>query len=127
MGDDGVARTHGHEGGQHGAGIGDHNRHPQQPGGVAAQLGDGGGDEADDNQRNAEVDNLAQDVFGGADKVNHGPGEGEGALLRDEHSQHSPRDHTDEQAGRQAFGQFFHTGAPFFFTHRGLKTQSIIA
>ena len=50
MRDDGVARAHRHKGGQHRADVGDDNSHPQQTGGVGAQLGNRGGDKADNDE-----------------------------------------------------------------------------
>ena len=108
VGNDGVARAHGHESGQHRAHIGNYDRHPQQAGGVTAQLGDGGGDEADDNEGDAEIDDLSQDVFGRTDNVDHSVREGQGAPLGDEQAQRRAGDYADEQPQGQVSG-FFHS------------------
>ena len=106
IGDEGIAGAHGHEGGQHRADIGDDDGYRQQPGSVGAQLGDGRGDEADDDQGDAEVDQLSQDVLGGADDVDHCAGKGQRALLGDEQAQRRPHDHTDQQLQRQVLRLF---------------------
>ena len=63
VGDQGIAGTHAHEGRTDGGDVGDDHGHAQKTGGIGAQLGDGGRDKADDDQRHAEVDELAHDVL----------------------------------------------------------------
>ena len=63
VGDQGIACAHAHEGRADGGDIGDDHSHAQKTGGVGAQLGDGGRDKADDDQRHAEVDELTHDVL----------------------------------------------------------------
>ena len=61
--DEGVACGGAHEGCADGGNVGDDDRHAQQTGGVLAQLGDGRGDEADDDERHTEGDELAHDIL----------------------------------------------------------------
>mgnify|MGYP000772340519 FL=1 len=61
--DEGVACGGAHEGCADGGGVGDDDCHAQQTGGVLAQLGDGRGDEADDDERHTEGDELAHDIL----------------------------------------------------------------
>ena len=101
VGDQGVAGAHGHEGGADGGDIGDNDRHAQQPGGVGAQLGDGRGDEADNNEGHAEGDELAHDVLQGNDDLhdtvrNTGPGKDRNDKAADD---------SDGDAQKQAKGQ----------------------
>ena len=63
MGNDPKTCGTGHERRQYAGGVGEDHRHDQHPGGVVAQPGDGGRDEAEDDQRHAEGDQLAHDVF----------------------------------------------------------------
>ena len=65
MGDQAVAGAHAHEGCADRGHIGDDDGHCQQAGGVFAQLCDGRSDEADDDQRHTEGDELTHDVLQG--------------------------------------------------------------
>ena len=61
--DEGVACAGAHEGCADRGNVSDHDRHAQQAGSVLAQLGDGRGNEADDDERHAEGDELAHDIL----------------------------------------------------------------
>ena len=61
--DEGVACAGAHEGCADRGNVSDHDRHAQQAGSVLAQLGDGRGDEADDDERHTEGDELAHDIL----------------------------------------------------------------
>ena len=58
-----VAGTGAHKGRADGRNVSDDNRHAQQAGRVLAQLGDGRGNEADDDERHTEGDELAHDIL----------------------------------------------------------------
>lgn len=61
--DEGVACAGAHEGCADRGNVSDHDRHAQQAGSVLAQLGDGRGDEADDDERHTEGDELTHDIL----------------------------------------------------------------
>ena len=61
--DEGVACTGAHEGCADRGNVSDDDRHAQQAGSVLAQLGDGRGDEADDDERHTEGDELTHDIL----------------------------------------------------------------
>ena len=61
--DEGVACAGAHEGCADRGNVRDDDRHAQQAGSVLTQLGDGRGDEADDDERHAEGDELAHDIL----------------------------------------------------------------
>ena len=63
MRDERIARAGAHEGRADRGGVGDDDGNAQQPGGIFAQPGDGRRDEADDDQRHTEGDQLAHDVL----------------------------------------------------------------
>ena len=98
MGDDGVSRSHGEEGGQNAGDIGQGHSCPQQPGSAAPQFGDGGGNEADDDEGHTEGDDLAQNVLQGHHHLHDLPGQDE--------SQGYAQEDAQQQPGGQAFEKF---------------------
>ena len=65
MGKNGITRGHGQKGGQDAGEISQCHRYSQHTGGVAAQLGNGGGNKADNDKGYAEGDELSQNVVEG--------------------------------------------------------------
>ena len=104
VGDQDIARAGGHERGADGGRIGDDDRHAQKPGGVGAQLGDGRCDEADDDQRHTEGDELTHDVLQGDDDLHD--------TFREHQSAENADSDTQNQAERQAAKEFFHVTPP---------------
>ena len=93
VGDQAVAGAHAHEGCADRGHIGDDDGHCQQTGGVFAQLCNGRGNEADDDQRHTEGDELTHDVLQGHHNAH-------GALV-----EHLTKDDTDKNAQQKPEGQ----------------------
>ena len=85
-------------------GVSNDQCHTQQLGGIAAQLGNGGGNEADDDQGHDEVDDLTHDVLDG-DKNLH---DGCGSYQTDDDTDND----TEQQLGRQTGHKLFHKITP---------------
>ena len=100
VGDQDVTGDHGHQGRQDRADVGNDNGNAQHTGGVGTHPGDGRGDEADDNQGDAEHDELIADVFQG-DHDGHD-------ALRQEQPQYDTGCNADKKFTWQAF-QKIHT------------------
>ena len=93
MGDQAVAGAHAHEGCADRGHIGDDDGHCQQTGGVFAQLRDGRGNEADDDQRHTEGNELTHDVLQGHHNAH-------GALI-----EYLTKDDTNKNAQQKPEGQ----------------------
>ena len=76
-------------------------RHDQHARSVVAELGDGRRDEADDDQRHAEGDDLAEHLLDGNDDIHD-------RLVRHETEQNAD-DHAKQQLERQTFNDFPHS------------------
>ena len=114
-GDEHIAGHRGHQGCQHGRDVGNEQCHAQKTGGVAAQLGDGRSDKADDDQGNDEVDKLTHDVLDGHQHRHHGFGNDQAD------------DDTDNDTKQQLCGetgkQLFHRG---FLLSAGLPGNTLL-
>ena len=91
--DQAVACAHAHEGCADRGHIGDDDGHCQQAGSVLAQLGDGRSNEANDDQRHTEGDELTHDVLQGHHNAH-------GALV-----EHLTKDDTNNNAQQKPEGQ----------------------
>ena len=120
MGDQDVTGDHGHQGRQDRADVGNDNGNAQHTGGVGTHPGDGRGDEADDNQGDAEHDELIADVF-------QGDHDGHDALRQEQAADNAHRD-ADEQLQGQAHAFFlaFHKKSSLSHTAKVLRLSSSI-
>ena len=73
-GDQCIACAHGHQSSQNGGNVCTDQCNAQQLGSIATQLGDGGSNEADNDQGNDEVDDLAHNVLDGNQNLQYGLG-----------------------------------------------------
>ena len=96
--DDGKARACGHEGREDARGVGEDDRDGEHPRRVGAELCDGRRDEADDDERDAEHDELAHDVLG-RDHDDHGP-------PRQDKAEQDARDDGDQEPRGETFEKF---------------------
>ena len=92
-GDQDVASAHGQQSSQNGGNVSNDQSNAQQLGSIATQLGDGGSDEADNDQGNDEVDQLAHNVLNGNQDLQDG--------LGNDQADHD----TDDDAQQQLSGQ----------------------
>lgn len=104
MRDDQIACDHGKHGRAETGNICACQGNGKQPCGIGAELCNGWCDEADDDERDTECDQLAEDVFDGDDDHH------------DEFGNNQTCDDTDDNAkqepGRQTFQQFHNTPQP---------------
>ena len=73
-GEGGVAHQEGEEAGEEGRGVGQGRGDPEPLAGPASQIGDGGGHQADDDERDGEAEELAEQVGEGREDVADGLG-----------------------------------------------------
>ena len=89
-----------HERGADGAEVGDHDRDAEHAGGIAAHAGNRRGNEADDDQRHTEGDELTEDVLEG-DHDLHG-------TLTEHLTEQDADDQSDDQTEGKTAEKFFH-------------------
>ena len=100
-GDEDEARSGGQQGGAHRRGVGQEQGQPQHPGGVALQPGDGGGDEADDDEGHAEGDERSQQVLHREDDLHHRLAKATGRRAARPEAHQDAGQNAQHQAGRQ--------------------------
>ena len=101
--DDAVARQHGEERRADGGDVGEQHRHGQDARDVLSQARDGRSDKADDDERHAEIDKLAEHVLDDDHHVHDLDGGDE--------ADHDAKDDRHEQDERQAGNDLSH-GSP---------------
>ena len=100
VGDQRIAGAGAHEGGEDGAEIGQNHGEAEHLRGVVAHAGDGRGDKADDDQRHAEGDELAEDILQGDNDLH-------GALFK-ELAEADADGEREDQAKGEVREQLFH-------------------
>ena len=100
MGNQGITGCSAHECRTDGAEIGDHHGDTQQPGGIAAHPGNGRGNKADYDQRNAEGNQLTHDILQRDNDLHNAFAE----KLAEQNADHQ----RDNQAKGEAGSKLFH-------------------
>ena len=106
MRDQRIAGGGAHERRADGADIGEHDRHAQHTGSIAAHAGDGRGDKTDDDQRNAEHDQLAENELNGNNDLHCDLAED----LAEQNADRQRNEQAEGKTGKELFHDFLLCG-----------------